>query len=171
MRFVGKDHPDELHYHTRLIYSHVPVEMLLVARQVADIFRSHFREDEDGNVFGTIAIRDKYQEFFITTARGKRELDDWVIVESVNHTSRTVYSGPKKATLNAPLLDYLFTNHPDIQAIVHWHDFDKIFPTLGYEEPGTIADTYRLLPKDCKGFNISEHGVFRLFDHIPTEDL
>jgi len=183
MKFVGKDKPDDQHYKTVLIESKLLPECitnpdsveLQNVRKVAKKYAHKFREEADGHVFGTIARRadlrmDKWIPGFITTARGKRELEDWTYVPVVDHVHRVVLAGPKKATLNAPLLERLFHDNTELDLIVHYHEFDSRYSTLAYGEPGTKADSLRDIPKGCKGFNIEDHGLFLLFYH-PVEIL
>ena len=75
-----------------------------------------------------------------------------------------VVHGNKKATLNAPLLDWIFKNNPNTAAIVHYHKEEHTFPTLPYAIPGTVNDSQRT--KECiqRSFNIATHGVFLLLD-------
>lgn len=125
-------------------------------------------------VFGTVAYRINEPGAgtprFVTTTRGKKELEDWCIVEGVNHETRTVaVRGPKKATLNAPLLDWIFRHNPEVKAIVHYHDFDPdIKRVLPYAPPGTVRDSQRK-PEDIRrSFIIDRHGTFRLLRKGPS---
>ena len=131
-----------------------------------------FTEVEGGLVFGTVAVRvcDKnYPNAFVTTARGKRELEGRVLVLSVDHDTQIVTTlgdcavpGTTKATLNAPLLHWIFSQYPKVDSIVHTHDFDPDFPTYRYAPPGTKRDSVRGLP--CKSFNVEGHGVYVLLN-------
>jgi hypothetical protein len=100
---------------------------------------------------------------FLTTGRGKHELDDTVMVYNVNQIDYTVeVHGDKKASLNAPLMDWIFKTNPKIHAIVHTHKIDNTFPTKQYAIPGTVRDSKR----DVKGsFNVENHGCFILLDN------
>lgn len=131
-----------------------------------------FYTTPEGYVFGTVAVRNMaiaqpsgYRGFW-TTGRGKKELDSFVQVFRVNHTSKRVYTYHNKATLNAPLLDHLFMTIPEAYTIVHAHVPNKIkipesLPVLDYAPPGTVRDSIRYV----KGsFIIRDHGYFLLYD-------
>jgi phosphopantothenate-cysteine ligase len=127
-------------------------------------FQAHrpelFVATADGMVFGTAAVRDPAGGFW-TTGRGKRELQERVRVASVTHATRTVYAEGARASLNAPLLDTVFKTLPQVQSIVHGHVQDPTLPTLGYAQPGTVADSQRAI---SGSFNIAQHGCFYLLD-------
>lgn len=122
-------------------------------------YASHFAANEAGLIFGTVACR--YQAGFVTTGRGKRELDSRAYVTRVDPDAHVVsVAGDAKATLNAPLLARLFQN-PAVETIVHYHDQVPGLPTYAYAPPGTIRDSER--PNETS-FNIQEHGCMLLFD-------
>lgn len=122
--------------------------------------------------FGTVAVRIKNTNSFVTTVRGKKDLKDVAIVKKVDHRRRKVYAS-KKATLNAPLLHNIFKERKDVKAIVHYHAKKNDCITFPYKVPGTkreamlgktIGDS-----KDIKKFNkrfdtfyIEGHGTFEL---------
>lgn len=108
--------------------------------------------------FGCIAV--KTEKGFITTIRGKQNLSEYTLVEEVNHKSHTINVINKKATLNAPLLDYLFKNKK-VKVIVHLHDFDNKLPYYDYAFPGTSRDSIR---NNNTSFNIRYHGIIYMFD-------
>ena len=111
--------------------------------------------------FGSIAVRTS--KGFITTIRGKENLDDYTWVLGVDHKEHLVKVLGSKATLNAPLLDYLFENNKKVKVIVHLNsEFDKDLMSLEYAFPGTIRDSIRDVQQS---FNIEHHGVFYLFDN------
>lgn len=113
----------------------------------------------DKYIFGSIAV--KTETGFITTIRGKENLNDYTFVNSVDHTNHTLNVSNKKATLNAPLLDYLFKNNK-VKVIVHInHEFDDKLPYYDYAFPGTVRDSIR---DNKTSFNIKHHGVIYLFD-------
>ncbi|MBQ7141254.1 MAG: hypothetical protein IJO32_07120 [Bacilli bacterium] len=113
----------------------------------------------DKYIFGSIAV--KTENGFITTIRGKENLNDYTFVNSVDHTNHTLNITNKKATLNAPLLDYLFKNDR-VKVIVHInHEFDDKLPYYDYAFPGTVRDSIR---DNKTSFNIKHHGVIYLFD-------
>ena len=113
----------------------------------------------DKYIFGSVAV--KAENGFITTIRGKENLNDYTIVNSVDHTNHTLNVTNKKATLNAPLLDYLFKNDK-VKVIVHInHEYDNNLPYYDYAFPGTVRDSIR---DNKSSFNIEHHGVIYLFD-------
>lgn len=113
----------------------------------------------DKYIFGSVAV--KTDKGFITTIRGKENLNDYTIVSNVNHIKHTLNVANKKATLNAPLLDYLFKNEK-VKVIVHInHEYDDKLPYYDYAFPGTVRDTIR---DNKTSFNIKYHGVIYLFD-------
>lgn len=112
----------------------------------------------DKYYFGCVAV--KTDNGFITTIRGKQDLNEYTIVESVNHENHTISVINKKATLNAPLLDNLFKNEK-VKAIVHLHDYYDKLPFYDYAIPGTVKDSKR---DNTTSFNIQYHGVIYLFD-------
>lgn len=123
-------------------------------------YADNFRKVENGMIFGTVAVR--FNSGFLTTGRGKKELDDIVYVSDVNHKTREVFvvGMPKKASLNAPLLARLFEN-PEVDHIVHYHEQEPALPTLPYAPPGTVRDSERA---NHTSFNIAEHGCILLFN-------
>ena len=113
----------------------------------------------DKYIFGSVAV--KTDKGFITTIRGKENLNEYTIVSNVNHINHILNVANKKATLNAPLLDYLFKNEK-VKVIVHInHEYDDKLPYYDYAFPGTVRDTIR---DNKTSFNIKYHGVIYLFD-------
>ncbi len=113
----------------------------------------------DKYIFGSVAV--KTENGFITTIRGKENLNDYTIVYDVDHINHTLNVINKKATLNAPLLDYLFKNE-QVKVIVHInHEYDNSLPHYDYAFPGTVRDSIR---NNKTSFNIKHHGVIYLFD-------
>lgn len=113
----------------------------------------------DKYIFGSVAVRSK--NGFITTLRGKEDLNDYTYVRNVDHDNHIINVNGKKATLNAPLLDYLFKNK-NVKTIVHLnHEYDESLPYYNYEFPGTVKDSIR---NNTSSFNIKNHGVIYLFD-------
>lgn len=110
-------------------------------------------------MFGTIAVKTKTNSF-ITTIRGKQNLNSFTIVKNVNFNNNEIEVINEKATLNAPLLSYIFKNSK-VKYIVHLHTFDNNLPIYNYAFPGTIRDSIR---ETKTSFNIKHHGVFYLFD-------
>lgn len=123
-------------------------------------YASKFTTVENGIKFGTVAVRDS--SGFLTTGRGKRELDDIVHVLCVNHVKKEVVvaGGSRKASLNAPLLARLFEN-PAVDQIVHYHEQEPKLPTAFYAPPGTVRNSERV---NSGSFNIAGHGCMLLFD-------
>ena len=138
------------------------IEMLRTFSAVKDHFASEFNPIPEGYVFGTIAIRHP-KGGFLTTGRGKHELDDKVLVREVDHEKRLIItgSGDKKASLNAPLLDWIFKHNPDVEIVVHYHKQMEGLHTLPYAPPGTVRDSQRACPES---FNIDNHGCFLFFN-------
>lgn len=131
-------------------------------RQYINKYRSSLQKTVYGGkyLFGSVAV--KTTGGFITTIRGKEDLNDCTIVHSVDHNNRVVFVTRNKATLNAALLDYLFTINPSVKAIVHLNAvFDDSLPYLEYAFPGTVRDSQRDIRTS---FNIRQHGLFYLFD-------
>lgn len=116
------------------------------------------RKYNDKYYFGCVAV--KTDNGFITTIRGKENFEEYTIVKNVNHDEHIINVINKKASLNAPLLDYLFKNS-EVKAIVHLHDFDDTLPYYEYAFPGTVKDTVR---NNKQSFNIKYHGLIYLFD-------
>lgn len=111
-------------------------------------------------IFGSVAV--KTNNGFITTIRGKENLDEFTVVYNVDHNSHVVSVANKKATLNAPLLHYLFKRNKELKVIVHLNgEFDENLTMLDYAFPGTKKDSVRDINKS---FNIRHHGVVYLFD-------
>lgn len=108
--------------------------------------------------FGCVAV--KTDNGFITTIRGKKNLDEYTIIENVNHQNHIINAINKKATLNTPLLDYLFRNKK-VKTIVHIHEFNNNLPYYDYAFPGTVKDSIR---DNNTSFNIKYHGVIYMFD-------
>lgn len=138
------------------------IEMMQTFNVLKKQFESQFKPVPEGYVFGTIAVRHP-RGGFLTTGRGKKELDDYVLVKEVIHSEKLVItgSGEKKASLNAPLLDYIFRNNPKVNAIVHTHALNLWCPELPYAPPGTVRDSLRPVKSS---FSIKNHGAFYLID-------
>lgn len=113
----------------------------------------------DKYIFGSVAV--KTDNGFITTIRGKENLNDYTVVLNVDNTINTVEVLNKKATLNAPLLFNMFQNKK-VKIIVHInHEYDDSLEYYEYAFPGTTQDSFR---KNIKSFNIKHHGLVYLFD-------
>lgn len=128
-------------------------------KALIDCYHEKFLYTEAGLIFGTVAVRNG--NGFVTTGRGKRELDSIAHVGYVDHDQKKVYVGGNgKASLNAPLLARVFEN-PQVDYLVHYHEQVEALPTYPYAPPGTVRDTER---PNHTSFNISEHGCMLLFD-------
>ena len=115
-------------------------------------------------VFGTIAVRWGSTGSFITTARGKKDLNAVSFVSRVNYgfadegePKYGVFAGPVKPTLNAPLLYHIFLTNPDVKAIIHYHE--DVTNNLPWAPPGTVRDSMRNINSS---FGIDHHGRFLL---------
>lgn len=122
-------------------------------------YREKFLHTETGLIFGTVAVRN--DNGFVTTGRGKRELDSIVHVICVDHNQKMVFvGGDGKASLNAPLLARIFEN-TQVDYLVHYHEQVSGLPTYPYAPPGTVRDTDR---PNHNSYNIEGHGCMLLFD-------
>lgn len=138
-----------------------------LTKEDLELFKNYMKKYEPkmrkiyGNkyCFGCVAVRIK-QDSFITTIRGKENLEEFTIVDSVDHKNHLVYVNGKKATLNAPLLSHLFQNKK-VKIVIHLHEFDDYLPYYEYATPGTVKDSFR---KNTQSFNIRYHGLFLLLD-------
>ena len=100
----------------------------------------------------------------MTTARGKNELEDFAYVYDVDHEKRKVYCiTTKKASLNAPLFDYIFKSFKNVIYILHFHHQRSDLITLPYATPGTDKDSERET-NNHPSFNIEGHGCILSFD-------
>ena len=124
-------------------------------------YRSRFTTVEGGYIFGIVAVRAGSSPAFVTTKRGKNELDGRVFVTSVNHKLHVVITSGGKATLNAPLLHRIFEQNIDVAEIVHLHEEEAELPVYDYAPPGTVRDSER---PTHTSFNIRGHGCFLLLD-------
>lgn len=155
---------NDIYYKTEIIDSRENLNKLDIDLyyKYIDKFRSRLEKNVYGGkyLFGSVAI--KTTNGFITTIRGKENLNDFTIVYIVNHKEHIVEVANKKATLNAPLLHYLFDNNENIKSIVHLNgEFDNSLPTFEYAFPGTEKDSIR----DVRtSFNIRHHGLVYLFN-------
>ena len=83
-----------------------------------------------------------------------------------------VYGNGEKsrASLNAPLLHYIFRVRHDADYIVHYHEQHEELDTYPYAPPGTVRDSmrdnFRMVDLDEKtaSFNIENHGCILIFD-------
>ena len=136
-----------------------PDEVVSKVQRLIEQYADYFLVTEAGLIFGTVAVR--HENGFVTTGRGKRELDSIAYVTRVDHKRRRVYATENaKASLNAPLLAKMFEN-PAVETIVHYHEQVDGLPTYPYAPPGTVRDSER---PNGTSFNIQEHGSMLLFD-------
>lgn len=139
--------------------SGAPDDVVGKVRALIERNSNRFLVTEAGLIFGTVAVR--HNTGFVTTGRGKRELDSIAYVTKVDHEKKKVYASDNaKASLNAPLLSRMFDNSA-VDAIVHYHEQVPNLPTYRYAPPGSVRDTER---PNKTSFNISEHGCMLLFD-------
>jgi hypothetical protein len=139
---------------------------------MANLYKDRFAKThgKDKHVFGTVASRVLGSPLtFVTTARGKKSMEpgeqNWTLVQGVDHDDLTIQVGGMKATLNAPLLHWLFTHNPDLETIVHFHTDDNCWlMEVPWYPPGTVADSQRLPDLAGGSFQIVHHGVFLLFE-------
>jgi len=143
---------------------------LIRFKKLIYMYRHSFKEDSSGYVFGTVAMRSESGGFF-TTGRGKKEIDEIIYVSGIDDSELKVYSTPGKASLNAPLLNYLFRRWKDVEYIVHSHTFPKDFPEYSYAPPGSVRDSIRKYLRKTN-FIVEAHGAYSLFnkDNKPIEE-
>lgn len=126
----------------------------------------YVQPDPSGPIHGAFALRHDSSGggSFICGARGKRHIDDLVLVHTVDHRNRTVYPERGKASRAAPLFDRIFAENPDVMAVIHTHDSshsDIPLRVLSYAPPGTGADVDRPV---SSSFLIEGHGAFYLLN-------
>lgn len=162
-RFVEQANKD-IYYKTSLLVKKKKVDKddLKLYKKYIDKYSSRLVKNIYGGkyIFGSVAV--KTNNGFITTIRGKENLDEFTIVTNVDHEKHIINAFNKKATLNAPLLHYLFEQNREVKIIVHFNgEFDNNLSTLDYAFPGTEKDSIRQV---SKSFNIRHHGVVYLFN-------
>jgi len=166
------DRMEEKYYSTLMSKSHkITSEMQKHQDYLCKLLCSHknsFIETDEGYMFGSGACRFEGKDnCFVTTARGKIEMEDFAFVERVDHKDRKVFCAtPKKATLNAPLFDYIFTHFPEIRQILHFHHQRDDLKTLDYATPGTDKDSIREEVKTSPSFNIKGHGCILSYNKM-----
>jgi hypothetical protein len=137
-------------------------ESEILINKFLDKFRHRFLKNN--KVFGSIAIRVPTQpNFFLMTPRKKTIdiLSSNCVLVHVNHQKRTIYTDTGKATMNAPLLASVLSEHPNAIAALHLHEFLPNVNTLPYAPPGTLRDTFR---NTSPPFNIASHGFIAFLD-------
>lgn len=133
-----------------------------------DYYRNGFVEVEGGMVLGSVAFRFEKdgKTGFVTTVRGKRETDELVYVEGVDHGKKLVSvmvdkPDSTKASLNAPLVARIFEKNPSVKGVLHFHRQEKGLPTQPWAPPGTVRDTERDVSVP---FNVEGHGCYLFVD-------
>ena len=109
--------------------------------------------------FGCVAVRCKVRPGFLISPRSKTHT--WMkptYVSKVDHTARVINIFGTKASLNTPLIDYLFKRFDKATSIIHTHKIDKSLPVYDYAFPGTARDSIRDIAQDA--FTIAHHGSF-----------
>lgn len=133
--------------------------------EIIDENKNSFITTDEGFVFGSAAMMttDDGKEF-VTTSRGKNEANNsFAFVSRVDHDDRKVYCDTtNKASLNAPLFEWIFTHLADIKYILHFHHERDDLITLDYATPGTDKDSKRLVIP-YRSFNIKGHGCILAF--------
>ena len=152
-------------YHTRLISGTKPVDYKGFRGLVAELYSKGVF---DGG-YGTIAKR--YQEGFITTARGKKgnkASDPNYLNNLFEHNTKKssyvsnisdgiVIATDNKATLNAPMINDIFNKFEWADYVLHAHKQLSQYHTYDYVFPGTSEEVG--LTKLCT-FNIKHHGYY-----------
>ena len=153
----------DTYYQTEVLNAKFIVSQLEVFEALKTLIKLNthrFTTTPEGFVFGTAAVRDSWGGF-VTTGRGKKELESFSWVHAVMHNQHKICAVGGKASLNAPLLDTLFKNNKDVYAILHFHAPEAGLPEEVYAFPGTVRDSIR---KNTSSFNIRHHGCFLLLD-------
>lgn len=149
-------------YKTNVIYENydISLEDLNLFKYYINKYKDVFCKRYYGDyIFGCVAV--KTDGGFITTIRGKKNLEDYTFVKEVDHDKLTISIIGNKAALNAPLFDYLFRNK-EVKVIVQLNQvFDNKLKFYNYAFPGTVKDSKR---NNVKSFNINNHGVIYLID-------
>jgi hypothetical protein len=164
------DRLEEKYYYTIMAKNHkITDEMEENKEYLRKLLCSHkcnFVETEEGYVFGSGAIRYAgARRHFVTTARGKNELEEFAFVDNIDHSERKICcSTPVKASLNAPLFDSIFFTFPDVKQILHFHHQREDLVTVPYATPGTDKDSVR--EKPGPSFNIEGHGCILSYDKL-----
>lgn len=110
---------------------------------------------------------------FVISKRAKHSFSQLVCVDHVSHEKQEVCVidiHAWKASLNAPLIDWIFKKVPWSYAIIHWHGevskVHSICPALSYYDPGSVRDSQRELKFAVDGkirdFYIMDHGFFKI---------
>ncbi len=124
-------------------------------------------------MFGCVAF--KSGEGFYTTVRGKKEIQkNFAYLYKVDHKNKIVYAD-KKATLNAPLLDLIFSI-TNSKVIVHSHkklnseSLEYIFS--GTNEEFDIKEKIKKIHnKGENSFNVKFHGYYSWFNNFYEAEM
>ncbi len=124
--------------------------------------------------FGFVAKR--IQGWTLITGRGSNKSNctdkDCVLVEYSDLDSRTIktISTDKKASLNAPVADYLFKLRPEINYIIHAHiDLPQAYHIPESTSPWTVEDVQSVFNAASAGHTIihqPHHGVMILLHDL-----
>jgi len=158
------DRMEEKYYHTTYTSYYPPTGSRKI-ENIIEKYKSRFVE-KHGMIFGSVAVRSGSS--FMITGRGKKELSSITKVTHVDHASRRLWvDGPVKASLNAPLMDTIFKNYPQVSYIVHYHDHAYGLNKQPWASPGTLEDSQR----PGSSFVIEKHGCVLSFDKKGNEVL
>jgi hypothetical protein len=117
-----------------------------------------------GLINGCVAVRCQNTDSFVISKRAKHSLWQSVCVDSIDHKSKTVYmEDENKASLNAPLIDWIFKKAPWAYAVIHWHgkpEANVTYSMLPYYDPGSVQDSQRKF--EFRNFCIVNHGFFKI---------
>lgn len=133
-----------------------------------------------GVIRGCVAMKTEGRSFIISK-RLKWDIDQFVFVNNVDHVKMQVsVFGDNKASLNAPLIDWIFKQIKWSYAVIHWHgnrgsEVKWNFKVLPYYEPGSIQDSQRELKfaksGDVRDFYIEDHGFFKILSKEECESI
>lgn len=169
------DRLEEKYYSTIMAKSHTILPVMKEGQESLNKIlitqKSSFIHTDEGFVFGSGALllgNGFDGHGFVTTSRGKNELEDYAFVSDVDHDKREVWCATsKKASLNAPLFDRVFTTFKDVEYILHFHHQRSDLATVDYATPGTDKDSQRVMVGPS--FNIEGHGC--ILSHSRTGEL
>jgi hypothetical protein len=184
--FIQRATEDE-YYHTEQVDApkalvpgfadHIPALDAALARcvKMLKLYGDRFTKTygKEKYIFGTVASRVLGSPIsFVTTARGKKTTGEFTHVVKVDHEERCVHVVGPKASLNAPLLHWLFKHNDRLQTIVHFHEPGTTgLEVLPWYPPGTVRDSQRNMGYRHESFEIEHHGVFLLFEDGKDEYL
>jgi hypothetical protein len=162
----------ESFYHTIAIYNSLASNGYAKGRCLSNAFVDLLMQGmrPSGVIRGCVAVKAE-RGGFVISKRAKWDIGQFVFVSNVDHLSRTVsVVGGRKASLNAPLIDWIFKKVPWSHAVIHWHGevtkVHSICPALKYYDPGSIKDSQRdlwfLTDGNIRDFYIMDHGFFKI---------